>query len=207
MRAVTAARARRYASHRVPVPWMLAVALAAGWWLAQPFRIPTESMRDTLLAGDHVLVSKWDFGLAVPFTALHLPAVHQPTRGDLVVFRYPRDRRQDYVKRCVALGGDTVEIRDKQLAIDRQPVEEPYVIHTDGSVRPGGYDYRDNYGPYRVPAGELFVMGDNRDDSEDSRQWGTVKPELLIGRPLLVYWSWDAARHRPRWGRLLTWLR
>jgi signal peptidase I len=169
-------------------PWALAALVLLGLWVAQPFRIPSDSMRDTLLAGDHLLVGTWDFGLPIPMTSRRLPALNAPHRGDVVVFQYPRDPDVDYVKRCVATGGEMVEIRDKELRVDGREVEEPYVIHTDESVRPAGYDYRDNYGPYRVPAGEVFVMGDNRDDSEDSRNWGTVRRELLIGRPLFIYW-------------------
>jgi signal peptidase I len=188
-------------------PWLLTALIIVGAWVVQPFRIPSESMRETLQVDDYLLVSKWDFGLRVPMTRLRLPALHDPGRGEVIVFRYPRDPRQDYVKRCVAVGGQRVELRDKALWVDARSVDEPYVIHTDESVRPGGYDYRDNFGPYRVPPGEWFVMGDNRDDSEDSRMWGTVKAEQLVGRPLFVYWSWDRERHRPRWERILRWIR
>src|SRR5262245_47138690 len=112
-------------------PWLLAALILAGAWVVQPFRIPSESMRDTLQVDDYLLVSKWDFGLRVPMTRLRLPALHDPDPGEVIVFRYPRDPREDYVKRCVAVGGQQVELRDKELRIDGRPVDEPYVIHTD----------------------------------------------------------------------------
>ena len=184
-------------------PWVLAALLLSGLWLAQPFRIPSGSMRDTLLPGDYVLVQKLEYGLPVPFTALRLPALRPPGRGDVVVFRNPRDRAEDYVKRCIAVGGETVEIRDKRVIVDSDTLAEPYVIHTDPATRPGGYDYRDNFGPFTVPAGQIFMLGDNRDDSEDSRYWGPVPVGDVAGQPMFVYWSWDEARGRPRWGRIL----
>jgi signal peptidase I len=191
-------------------------ALFARTFLVQAFRIPSGSMEPTLWVGDHLLVNKFVFAAArdpTPGGPLRrlLPA-RPPRRGDLVVFRYPEDPRRDFVKRCVALAGDTVEIRAKRLLVNGREVDdEGYTQRTDPTVHPpaaaleGGLRRRDHLGPLRVPAGHSFCLGDNRDESNDSRFWGPLPAGMVKGRALLVYWSTtplsaapgDAALGRP----------
>ncbi len=168
----------------------------------QAFRIPTGSMEKTLLIGDFLLVNKFVYGVHIPFTDWKLPGITEPKPGDVVIFKYPKDRSLDYIKRCVAVGGQTVEIIDKVLYVDGKPFNETlstqhiYNLMPKGVPDPGifpeGSNYnRDNYGPFIVPDGYLFMMGDNRDNSLDSRYWGPLPEEYVIGKALVVYWSWD----------------
>ncbi len=177
---------------------LIAVLLAvfARTWVLQGFRIPTPSMERTLLTGDHILVNKviWSGGGLGGWGRL-LP-VRDVRRGDVVVFRSPRAPGVDFVKRCVALPGDVVEIVDKLLHVDGVPVEDHgYTQRRDGRIFSSSkfleerFRHRDNFGPYRVPEGQLFVLGDNRDDSNDSRHWGPVPMANLRGRAWMVYWS------------------
>jgi signal peptidase I len=168
----------------------LVVALYARTFLLQAFRVPSDSMAPNLIAGDHVVVNKFVFTAGARWL---------PTRGvrrnDLVVFRLPGERREILVKRCVAVGGDRVELLDKRLLVDGQAVDEPWVDHRDPHVYPRSrfappeLRTRDNYGPFLVPAGHLFCLGDNRDESRDSRSFGAIPESNVLGRPLLVYWS------------------
>jgi signal peptidase I len=182
--------------------WALVLTLFLRAFVIQAFRIPSESMMDTLLKGDFLFVNKFEYGPKVPFTHVRLPGFHDPKRGDVIVFQWPQDPTKDFIKRCIATGGETLEIRDKVLAVDGNTLREPYAIHTDPNVRPAGFDYRDNYGPFTVPKDELFMMGDNRDNSNDSRFWGTLDPNLIKGRAMFIYWSWDGEKNWPRWNRL-----
>jgi signal peptidase I len=184
--------------------WALAITLFLRAFVIQAFRIPSASMQDTLLIGDFLFVNKFEYGPKIPFTHVRLPGLREPKRGDVIVFQFPQDPGKDFIKRCVATGGQTLEIEDKQVAIDGVPLREPYAIHTDPTVRPSGYDNRDNFGPYTVPRGELFMMGDNRDNSHDSRFWGALPMDLVKGRAMFLYWSWDGEKHWPRWNRLFT---
>jgi signal peptidase I len=176
-------------------------------FVIQAFRIPSESMMDTLLKGDFLFVNKFEYGPKIPFTHIRLPGLRAPQRGDVIVFQFPQDPSKDFIKRCVATGGQTVEIDEKQVSIDGRPLKEPYAIHTDPTTRPAGFDYRDNYGPFTVPAGQMFMMGDNRDNSNDSRYWGTLDMDLVKGRAMFIYWSWDGDRNWPRWQRLFRLIR
>ena len=169
----------------------------------QAFKIPTGSMEDNLKVGDHIIVNKFIYGANAP-AALEkvvqkLFPLRQIRRGDIVVFRYPENPETDYVKRVVGLPGDVVEIRSKKLFLDGRAVDEPYVIHADEQVIPDQrqgmlpepWRSRDHYGPFKVPAGHYFAMGDNRDYSYDSRYWGPVPRELIKGRAFMVYWSFE----------------
>ncbi len=181
-------------------------------FLVQPFKIPTGSMEDTLLIGDLVLVNKFVYGArtpeVVPFTAIavptwQLPAWREPEPGDVIVFKYPPDPTINYVKRCVAVGGQTVEIRDKRLYVDETNLDSTRgfsglkfedtetIARNRGyeAVYPEGAGSRDNYGPIVVPEGCVFVLGDNRDRSVDSRHWGFVRTDQIIGRAFAVIWS------------------
>uniref|UniRef100_A0A832I1X4 Signal peptidase I n=1 Tax=Eiseniibacteriota bacterium TaxID=2212470 RepID=A0A832I1X4_UNCEI len=182
--------------------WALVLTLVLRAFVIQAFRIPSESMRDTLLIGDFLFVNKFEYGPKIPFTHVRLPGLRAPRRGDVIVFQYPQNPSQDYIKRCIATGGETVQIVNKRVIVDGDTLREPYVRFESDDVRGGAFDSRDNFGPFTVPAGELFMMGDNRDNSSDSRVWGTVPMDYVKGRALFLYWSWDAERFRPRWNRL-----
>jgi signal peptidase I len=184
--------------------WALVLTLFLRAFVIQAFRIPSESMRDTLLVGDFLFVNKFEYGPKIPFTHIRLPGLRPPKRGDVIVFQFPQDPTKDFIKRCIGTGGKTLEIHDKQVSVDGVELREPYVLHTDAVVRPGALDVRDNFGPVTVPAGELFMMGDNRDNSNDSRYWGPLAMDLVKGRAMFLYWSWDPDRHWPRWNRLFN---
>jgi len=190
------------------IAWAVAITLALRTFVIQAFRIPSESMCDTLLVGDFLFVSKLDYGAKIPFTHLRLPGLHEPRRGEVIVFQWPEDPSKDFIKRCIATGGQTVEVRHKQVFVDGTPQVEPYVKHTSPVEDPAGYTARDNYKPPTVAPGELFMMGDNRDNSNDSRFWGTVPMDLVKGRALFIYFStagtawWNGVFH-VRFDRLL----
>jgi signal peptidase I len=176
----------------------------------QAFRIPTGSMEDTLQVGDFLFVNKMIYGSEIDigwqgqrFVYFRFPAIREPKQGDIIVFRFPEDPARDFIKRCVAVGGQEVEIRDKVLYVDGKPREEPYVAHKDPRVIPRETTQRDNFGPYVVPQGHLFMMGDNRDNSHDSRFWGALPRNLVKGQAMILYWSWDEDRRMPRFERLL----
>lgn len=175
----------------------------------QAFRIPTGSMEDTLLVGDFLFVNKMVYGSEIDlgFSGNRLfyyrfPAIRQPRVGDIIVFRYPDDPSRDFIKRCVAVGGQTVEIRDKVLYVDGHPRDEPFAVHKDPRTLPRELGPRDNFGPFVVPQDHLFMMGDNRDNSQDSRFWGALPVNLVKGKAMFLYWSWDPDRRLPRVSRL-----
>ena len=168
----------------------VAVAVLVKTFLLHAYRLPSRSMEDTLLAGDCLLVDKISFGVALPFVDLRLPALASPAAGDVLLFSYPLDPGKGYVKRCVAVAGQVVEIRDKALWVDGQrSPDPPYSKFLDARIYRGFENPRDNNGPLTVPEGYVFVMGDNRDNSRDSRHWGMLPLELILGRTLCVYWS------------------
>ncbi len=196
-------------------------------FLVDAFKIPTGSMENTLLVGDFLLVNKAVYGAEIPGTDLKLPPLAEPDRGDVVVFHPPHEPRKNYVKRVVGLPGDTLEMRDKGVWLNGALLDEPYARYIDrqgDAVHPdmnwqsnhliagpkrGYHPTRDNWGPIVVPAGNYFVLGDNRDNSEDSRYWGFVPRESIRGRPWFVYYSFDIRDHEGlawlrdvRWGRI-----
>ncbi|MFH0778088.1 MAG: signal peptidase I [Candidatus Eisenbacteria bacterium] len=171
-------------------------------FVVQAFRIPTGSMMDTLLVGDFLFVNKFVYGAKVPFTDFRLPGIRPPQPGDIVVFRYPGDPKRDFIKRCVAVGGQTVGLKDKIVYVDGVKVEEPYAIHTDATAYPAELSPRDNMPAVYIPEGYIFVMGDNRDNSHDSRFWGPLDLDLVKGKAMILYWSWNSERHFPRFERL-----
>jgi signal peptidase I len=162
------------------------------------FRIPSESMENTLLVGDFLFVNKLAYGPRVPFTLTRLPGYTHPKPGDVIVFEYPRDRKVAYIKRCVADEGQTVEMRNKQLYVDGVAQTQAYAVHKDPRYDP----MRDNFGPVKVPPGNLFMMGDNRDFSSDSRVWGFLDKRYIHGKAWAIYFSWDPMRHFPRFARM-----
>jgi signal peptidase I len=173
----------------------------------QAFTIPSGSMMDTLLVGDYILVNKFLYGAELPFSDAHLPGLRGPERGDIVVFKYPNDESRDFIKRVIAVGGDTVQVQDNRVMLNGRLLEEPYVrpgsIHAVPSTHCG---YLYGCEPLTVPPGSYFVMGDNRDNSQDSRYWGFVRREKIRGKAFLIYWSWNKESNWPRWSRLANWL-
>jgi signal peptidase I len=169
----------------------LLLALVIRTFVVQAFKIPSGSMKSTLLVGDHILVNKFVYGIKLPYWNIELLSISQPKRQDIVVFRYPVDPSKDFIKRVVGLPGDTIRIQDKQVFVNEQPLSEPYVVHSDSRVLPLSTSPRDNMIPVKVPANSLFVMGDNRDESYDSRFWKFVDMSELRGKAFIIYWSWN----------------
>jgi signal peptidase I len=183
---------------------ILAIIIRA--FLVQAFKIPSSSMEPTLLVGDHILVNKFIYGVRIPFTDTRWPRIESPSRGDVIVFIYPVDRSKDFIKRVVGVEGDTIEIRDKRVFVNGNPVEEPYAHHFANAIEPIGQSPRDNLPPVTVPPGHFFAMGDNRDFSHDSRFWGYVPVEDVKGKAFIIYYS---AQHVPdiRWERFFKLIR
>lgn len=173
-----------------------ALALFVKAFVFQIFHVPTSSMEDTVLTGDRIVVDKFAYAPHAGPWARLLP-YRTLTRGDVVVFRDPRDPSRDLLKRAVATGGDTVEQRAKELRVNGFARAEPAVVHRDaatyGSDAPPALARRDSFGPVAVPEGRFFAMGDNRDDSQDSRFWGAAPASNLEGRAVCVLWSWAPA--------------
>jgi signal peptidase I len=201
-------------------------------FVVQAFQIPTGSMEPTLLVGDFLLVNKFVYAEPqFPLEKIILPRrdIH---RQDIVVFKYPKELNKDFVKRVIAMAGETIEIKDKQVYINDSPISENYKVHEDTQVftKNGYYRYddtiRDNFGPVVVPPGQCFVMGDNRDNSMDSRYWSFLPMDNIKGRPWIIYFSYRAERDaylktgfddrlkkfmsfipKARWGRMLKVIR
>ncbi len=202
--------------------------------VVQAFKIPSGSMLETLQIGDHILVNKFIYGLKLPFSDSRLLIFSPPRRGDVIVFSFPgnkeipectsfsqnlsarvgntirhgnpfylfKDDCRDFIKRVVGVGGDTIEIKNKKVYINNVPFDESYTIFKDDTT---GSSPRDNFGPFTVPRKSLFVMGDNRDQSYDSRFWGIVDMSEIKGRAFIIYWSWNGAGgllDKVRWNRL-----
>lgn len=176
------------------------LALFIRTFVVQAFKIPTGSMENNLLIGDHLLVNKFVFGpseTALERALLPIGTVH---RGDVIVFKYPEEPERDFIKRVIGLPGETLELRQKKVYINGTPLDEPYVHFLEP---PGGetsmheftsYDVRERYGPVTVPPNQYFVMGDNRDNSQDSRYWGFLSRDYIKGKALVIYWSYEAGR-------------
>jgi signal peptidase I len=148
-------------------------------------------MLPTLQIGDHILVSKFIYGVKMPFTGSTLIPISAPKANDIVVFQYPKDPSLDYIKRVIAVAGDTVEIRDKKVFINGKLFEDRHGVFLDPLVHSAIMDPRDNFGPVTIPAGKIFTMGDNRDNSYDGRFWGFVDLKAVRGKAWIIYWSWD----------------
>ena len=172
----------------------LVLALFIRTFIVQAFKIPSGSMLPTLQIGDHILVNKFIYGIKVPFSGTVLVPVDNPEPGDIVVFKYPRDPKLDYIKRVIAVAGDTVEGRDKKIYVNGKPLADTHGVHTDTRILPASAGPRDNFGPVTVPEGHIFVMGDNRDNSFDGRFWGFVDLKAVRGKAFLIYWSWDVQK-------------
>ena len=190
----------------------LALFLVIRSFFVEAFKIPTGSMEGTLLVGDFLLVNKLVYGAEVPFTHKRLPRLREPQHGDVIVFEWPEDPTKNFVKRLVGLPGDTVQMREGRLIRNGTPVKEQYVEHTEpieidpspedfrwqreylvrtAAAATGYHPSRNNWGPLVVPKGNYFVLGDNRDNSLDSRYWGWVADSLVKGRPFVIYYSYS----------------
>jgi signal peptidase I len=179
----------------------LLLALFIRGFVVQAFKIPSGSMMPTLLVGDHILVSKFIYGLRNPFTGAVLIPVKEPERLDVVVFKYPRNPSQDFIKRVVGIPGDIVEVKQKKVYVNGSLLLNDPGVNSDERVLPRDFSQRDNFGPITVPPHSLFVMGDNRDNSHDSRFWGFVDLKALKGKAFIMYWSWDKENFGVRWRR------
>lgn len=171
--------------------------------VVEAYKIPTASMEDTLLIGDFLLANKFVYGAQIPLTDWRLPAFDEPERGDVIIFTFPGDGVTKYIKRCVGLPGDTIEVRNKELFVNGERFPDPphakfidttrngeQVVH---DRRMGGQNSRDNFGPYVVPTDSYFMMGDNRDNSYDSRYWRSVPKSMIMGEAMVIHWSWNEA--------------
>ena len=190
--------AREYAEALVVA---LLLALFIRSFIVQAFKIPSGSMLPTLQIGDHILVNKFLYGLRLPYPFEKVVMQWgQPHEGDVIVFVYPRDRSKDFIKRVIAVDGDSVEVRHKQVYVNGAKLMVPQATFADDDREIPGL--RDNFGPVTVPSHKLFVMGDNRDRSHDSRFWGFVDLDDVKGKAFLIYWSWDGEDRWVRWERL-----
>jgi signal peptidase I len=195
---------------------VVAVVLALFFrtFVVQAFKIPTGSMEPNLLIGDQLLVNKFVFAPTLSSLERAVLPTRAVRRGDIVVFKFPEDPERDFIKRVIGLPGETIELKDHLIHVNGRPIEEPYAHYlprpeTGGQHEITSDDVRDHYGPVVVPADALFVMGDNRDNSADSRYWGFLPRGNVKGRALMIYWSWDGEGGslnpftQTRWARLL----
>lgn len=204
---------REYAE-AIVVAMLLAFAIRV--FVVQAFKIPSGSMIPTLLVGDHILVSKLSYGLQWPtdcklqlnfppvncYTSTNVMPFGKPQRGDVIVFRFPEDEEKDFIKRIVGLPGDTIQIRNKTVVINGEPLEDrAFTQRIDPGIIDSTINPRDNFGPVTVPEGAYFVMGDNRDQSLDSRFWGYVREEKIRGKAFRIYWSWSGQGQWTEWVR------
>lgn len=200
------------------------LALIIRTFVVQAFKIPSGSMEDTLAIGDHILVNKFIYGSKIPFTDKRILKIRDPERGDVIVFVFPLDaedkqlnfwEKKDFIKRVIGTPGDKIQVINKKLYVNDKPYDNPHEVHKDLStnqacvqdstqflLRSNDQCRRDNYGPITVPQNEYFVMGDNRDNSHDSRFWGFVKKEYIVGLAFIKYWSWDSIGHKIRFGNI-----
>jgi len=195
---------------------LVAVVLALFFrtFVVQAFKIPTGSMEPNLLIGDQLLVNKFVFAPTVSSAERAILPIRDVRRGEVVVFKFPEDPERDFIKRVVGLPGETIEFKDRRIVVNGRPVEDPHAHYlpragAGGSLDIPPGDVREHYGPVVVPADALFVMGDNRDNSADSRYWGFMPIRNLKGRALMIYWSWNGSGEsmnpltQTRWARLL----
>lgn len=180
----------------------IVLALFIRTFVIQAFKIPSGSMKETLKIGDHILVNKFIYGVKIPFLQTTIIPITNPKRGDIVVFKFPEDPSKDFIKRVIGVAGDMVEVRDKKVYVNSKLLNHDFGIHTDSYIFPASEQPRDNFGPVVVPAHSLFVMGDNRDQSYDSRFWGFVDLKAVKGKALMIYWSWDKEEFGVRWNRI-----
>jgi signal peptidase I len=182
----------------------LLIALFVRTFVVQAFKIPSSSMVPTLLVGDHILVNKFIYGIRAPLIGKHVVTFSEPDRGDIIVFVYPRDPSKDFIKRVIGLPGEKVEIIGEKVYIDDRVLDDSWGDYSHGGLR--GWPTTQHFGPVTVPPDHLFVLGDNRFNSQDSRYWGFVPMENVLGKAFITYWSWDwsapSLLHKVRWNRI-----
>jgi signal peptidase I len=183
------------------------IALVIRTFVIQAFKIPSRSMVPTLLVGDQILVNKFIYGVKIPYFRKTIIPIADPQRGDIVVFIYPNDRSKDFIKRVIGVVGDKIEIKNKKIFINDKEYSDSYGVYSDSLIYPAAIQPRDNFDPVTVPQGSLFVMGDNRDESSDSRFWGFVDLKDVEGKAFIIYWSWNREERdnllwKLRWNRL-----
>ena len=221
----TASKGSHPNAHRGPLEWRMLLNWLAEDGILTPQDVDTVMQRFAAgTSAQHPLVRLASLGLkrADTGTALELEPLTewlaqrvklpylrntiiplgQPQRGDIAVFIYPEDKSKDFIKRVIAVGGDTVEVRNKKVFINGEPMDDPHGVHVEDVIYPKSIQRRDNMGPVKVPEGAIFVMGDNRDQSYDSRFWGFVKLEDVIGKAFIIYFSWDSDNSGVRWNRI-----
>ncbi len=168
--------------------------------IVEAYKIPSASMEDTLLVGDFLIANKFVYGARIPLLDWQLPAIHEPEPGDVVIFKWPGDKTTNYIKRCVAVEGQTLEVKDKILYVDGEKFPDSPKMKFEKPIArrsQSGQDTPDNWGPYVVPKDCYFMMGDNRDHSYDSRFWGPVKDDLILGEAMFIHWSWEPDTESP----------
>jgi signal peptidase I len=175
------------------------IALFIRAFFVQAYKIPSGSMEPTLLVGDHLLVLKCAYGIRIPLVGKYLVEYSSPKRGDIIVFVYPRDPKKDFIKRVMALPGESVQIIGRTIYINGKPIRDPWGVWSENDL------LRGNFGPVTVPQGHYFVLGDNRDNSMDSRYWGFVSKSNILGKALIIYWSWNGEAEN-LWEKI-RWLR
>jgi signal peptidase I len=180
----------------------LVLAFVIRTFVVQAFKIPSGSMEPTLEIGDHLLVNKFIYGIKIPLTSINLFPWKDPQRGDVIVFIFPLEPNKDFIKRVIGVGGDTVSIVNKNLYINGVEVPDPHAVYRKNMALLGDDQKLDNFGPVTVPKESLFVMGDNRDNSFDSRFWGFVPLKDVLGKAFTIYWSWNGQEWIVRWNRL-----
>jgi len=181
------------------------IALFIRTFIVQAFDIPSGSMKPTLLPGDYILVSKFIYGIRIPYTNIRLFSYEKPHRGDVIVFIYPKDPSKDFIKRAIGMPRETVQIIRGKIYIDNTPIPDPWG-YFDQKESPGFIEAVENFSPVVVPEDSLFVMGDNRNDSEDSRFWGTLPLKGVLGKAFIIYFSWNGKAEnlldKVRWSRI-----
>ena len=192
----------------------LLLALLIRTFIVQAFKIPSGSMENTLLIGDHILVSKFSYGThipnEIPFLNIKLfddiiLFSSEPKRGDIIVFKFPKAERRDFIKRAIGLPGDLLEVRRQKVYINDKLYENPHVRHSEAASDQALVP-RDDFGPVLVPEGHVFVMGDNRENSQDSRYWGFLNIKKIRGKAIVIYWSWNRIENwvrMERFGKIL----
>ena len=190
---------REYAE-ALAVAFLLALFIRT--FLVQAFKIPSGSMLETLQIGDHILVNKLRYGIRMPIVGKRIFKFQDPRRGDVIVFVYPVDPSKDFIKRVIGEPGDAIEVKHKQVFINGAKLDDHYGQFVEGSGEGSRLTPRDNFGPVTVPADQVFVMGDNRDRSYDSRFWGFVPLDDVRGKAFVIYWSWDGEDRWVRWERI-----
>jgi len=182
----------------------LAIAMFIRAFILHPYRIPSSSMEDTLLKGDHLMATKYNYGITLPFTTSKIIGKNiLPERGDVIIFTFHENKSLDFVKRVVGLRGDTVEVRHKKLYVNGKEYITGHEKHTDSfDFTDGPSRVRDNFGPVKIDPEHVFAMGDNRDQSYDSRFWGQLPIENVKGKALIIYFSWDMGNFLQRLKRI-----